>query len=766
MKLLGFELKKVLRSRFVVTFFLMCLVACFFVPYFSLSSKESVVRPVLKAYSDYMNNQDEVFDYYSELEHLAMKQIISGEEGTLPYIYDEKGVFDDFAVLQSLFERTKFLESHEQKMSDIADRALRRISELTYFGFTSDSYEIKSEKRIAEIYSEIKGTVSEESGYSYGYDAYLNNMTPVFLTALFTAASAAWIFRNDFSSGNYQIFKASKNGGRQTAVSKLLVTLSVSFIATVAFCLMTFAAVGVTCGFSFSFDPIQSFPDYYAVPFRCSAIGFVLLQLTVRAITFTVFSYFVSFVTSLRIPYVGCFFISAVAVAINVVIYNYPYSGTAPAIRFLNLASTAEMTSLAGFYRSVSLFGFPVNYLSIMIAVCLLLIVLFAGLSILIIENSFYLFAERNAGNKITNSNGKIKKCGIIRAEFIKNRLPFLLFSALLLLLSRYLVVKKEVGDMKQYREAIYYNYICALQKVADVDKYIEDEQRRLDNITGAFAESKEKFESGEMPREEYFEYLNRFETAVTENNVFSDVKNYVSYINYKNFETGLSGGIIYSSGYEKLFSLSPDWFMFLALIVLCSSVFAVEYTGKGFASILRTTKYGRKKVFITKMTIFMLLGGFVSLMFRTVEYLTVKQGFILSDVSSPLYSIEYFSKVSGFVTIIQFIISDLTLQFVCGALLSSILCILSLLIRYPIAYYGASIMLVLIPEITVEIAAKSYPFLSLVSFASPQEYVRYGNYTDIISYLTAIFAGFVFIAAAFIVAGRFIFVSENREKS
>ncbi len=765
MKLSGFEFKKVIQSRFITALFFVSIAVCFLVPFISVSINSSIAKPAVRAFSDYSERPEAVSDYYENLESLALHQMLSGEDVNLPCTYDESCKFDDLAVLNTVFDRIEYLDGHNKQMSEISEKAARRISELLFFGLSPDSYEIRNEQRLSEVYTALKGTVSKDCGYSFGYEVYLNDNTLVFVILIFATVSAAWIFSNDYVNGAYQIMKASRYGSARTAASKLIVSFGITLFSTLAFSSATFIAVGSSYGFSSPFEPIQSLPGFYAVPFRCSIAGFILIQLGIRALSFTAYSFFISAIASLRIPYAGIFFAGALIISVNLVLFSYPYSGTAPAIRFLNFASMSEANPLTGFYRSISLFGVPVQQLSFMIGISVALTAFFATFSIMLFNRSFYIVPVKSPKTKANFPKKSPKPRGLIWAELKKSNFTLLLLIVFLLLFARLCVVKNEAGNMKQYREAVYYNYICDLKKTDDSDRYIETEQGRLDSIINAIAEYKAAFENGEVSREDYFEYLNRYEEAKIENSVFSDVKNYVNYIKLKNAETGFDGKVIYSSGYEKLINLSSDGFLFAALIVICSGVFYAEYKGAGFASVLRTMKYGRKRVFIIKMTLFMLFGGLVSFTFRAVDYLTVKTGFILPDGDSLLYSIESFSRVQSNFTINGFIFADFMAQLICGALLSGILCTLSLLLKNPIAYFGVSTICVLIPEILLNTIIKDCPSLSIVTFASPQDYILYGRYSNVCLYLTLIAAVFLLAASFFIATAWMKYVDENKKR-
>lgn len=780
MSIFNFELKKLFCSRVICILFLILIVLNFALSYF-LSMPDEYEIVFREVYSEYLSDMEKTDTYYEELKILALENI-RNPEFSFPTTYFPGSSYDDFNLLNNVYEKAEYYNGHSESIEKIINLSNRKIDDLYAFGYSSDSYQVRMQEKMTEKYTEILNVVPEDCEYSYGYDIYLQNITVPILTVLALTFTVPFIFLNDYYCDVHPVIRAARKGGACTAWAKIFLSLGVSALITVLFCVVSFAATWASCGYSSIWMPIQSLPDFYAVPFRCSVFEYLLLHTGIRVIAFLVYTSFLAVVSSLKLSYVGCFGAGTLFSVLNVLPYTRKYEGTVPASKYLNLASMAQGCDLTGFYRTVSFFGIPVSLPVIAIFGSVLVSAIFMTAALIFYSKNFRLFRNKKKLFSILSDKCKFARRQrepkkilfanrLWQFELVKNRFLILFAVFLILLGAKCAYVYDTAGNMEHYGEALYYQYIERVQNLepAERDRYMLGERERIDGILNKYREYTEAFEHGQMERSEYSEYIEKYYKAKNEDGVFKRVEDYVSYIDMKNAETGLDGKIIYTTGYESYFGMGADLFMCAAFIIIFARVFSVEYTESnvkgGFAQILRTAKYGRKKTFNTKMLVSAVSGALMSLIFKLISFIIVSRGYILPDMDTTLYSVEYFSNVSSSLSIREFIVLDFLLQVIFGAVFAMVLCAFSLYFKRILLYLSVTVLLFVIPELLFRTVAQRLPFISALSFTVPQVYIGKGIYSNLVLYLILIFLLYALLAAAVIMAAKRIFEGDRISK-
>ncbi len=769
MKLYKYELEKIWQARFPAILFAVFAALSLVLSYVIANRAPNFERAKAAGYEAYMEDPEGVEAYRQYMQETGIAAMRLGRDPEYPYTYDESGAVNDNAVLHNLQSRLEYLGGgYDTSIRRIIATAERQAEDLVSFGYAPDGYEVRANRALVERYESLGDAVTLETGYAMGYDTYLTNPVLPWLILLYVTLSASFIFRSDFASGAYSIMRASRRGGLPTALAKLGAVMTVTVLSAVTFSALAFAAAGYARGLSSPYMPIQAFPDFYAVPWRVTILEYLFLHLGVRVLAAALYGAFLSLIASLQTSYIGCFGAGALLYGANFFLFARNYSGTVPSIRYLNLAGGMDATALTSFYRTVSVLGRPVSHVTVWICAAALLLLLFSGAAAYFFSRNIRLVVRRfrrpffrlpARAMRRTVTRTRVLCGGLGGAEARKSRLILTVLAALLLLAGRVYTVRSGIGNMKQYREAIYYQYILSLQEAEDPFVWLDTEEARLEAIIGKKAQMEKDFENGVIDRTTYIRYQSDADTAEAQRSVFQSVKDYVNYIAAKNMTTGLEGRIIYTSGYDKLFSLASDGFFAAAAILLCARVFSVEYEARGanagFSQILRTTRNGRKKTYAVKLRLFMLCGGAVAVLFRLATVLTVRDAYILPDADALLYSVSVFPQVTAGITIWQYLVLDGIAQAVGGALLCGILCALSYAVKTTLPYLGAAMTVVLIPEITVRTALTMLPYLSPISFTAPHNYVQKLGFGSPAACVALVLAVFALVSAAVIWAAR-----------
>jgi len=196
----------------------------------------------------------------------------------------------------------------------------------------------------------------------------------------------------------------------------------------------------------------------------------------------------------------------------------------------------------------------------------------------------------------------------------------------------------------------------------------------------------------------------------------------------------------IYTSGYEKLFTDSADWFAFVVLTILCINSFTVEYTKnsscEGCASIIRATKKGRRHTFLAKTVTLGLIGSITTVLFRIVDTVVISEKYILTNTDAALYTIQSFGGITSMITIEQYFLIDLLIRLIGGMALAVLICVFSYLGKRILPALCLITVIMLIPEIIVLTVFNTLPEISLLSLTClqrlPFSYSAGGYFADI----------------------------------
>ena len=738
MKLYRYELKKILTARWLTILFAVMLL--FHVGITWTATKATLrQRAVRETYDLYLQNPQELESYREELEQLALLHI-RDEEYRLPATYCPGTNFDDLVILEDVLARAEYVEGHSTAMERLKIHADRRIADLEWYGFLPDDYEIRAEKQLGDTYMGLTHVVDPRGEYAYGYDAYLSCTWVILFCLLFSTMVAVHVFQQEKADGSALILRATRRGRLSTVLAKMAASVTLCLIGSLLFLCTTALVVGLACGYSSPFQAVQALPTLSTVPYAWTMLEYLLIHGLLCLLACAVYSLAISAAAAMRLSYVGGLAVGTIFAGIQAVLFLYPYEGTPPAIRYLNLAALLEGDVTLSFYRTVAVGNIPVTQILVLVVGSLLAVLALGALTAFLfchritvcfpvrIKKWFSRFKLKSAIRSVCT-----RRCGMPLwfYELKKTRFGISLMAILLLLTAKCSYLYATAGDMERYEEAQYRQYIATIQAMSPADReaYMTEERERLDAIISVYGEKKTAFEFGELDSESYYAYLKDYYQASSEDVVFTEVEQYVSYIEGKNEATGLDGEILYTRGYEAFFGFGTDWFLFAALLVLCGNVFAVEYrknSSRGqSAAILRATAGGRNRTATAKFGVYAIVGLALALLFRVAGLAVIAGKYALPNPGALLYTIQSFAWMDSGMTIGGYFAMDLLLQAVGGGMLALLIVSASALFRRLPLTLCALLLAVGLPEVLIDTIWQVLRGSSLLSLTRPQELTK-----------------------------------------
>lgn len=703
MKLVLCELRKLCASRAVSSLLLILLALNFELTYFA-SRPMPVERAAREVYALYLEDPAGLAEYKERLEADFFEHL-RDDEFEVPSTYAE-GV-DDMSVIHRVLERAEYLRDYRAEMLKIAESAERRASELGYLGYPEESFYVREQQRLAKVYSSLAEALEEENEYAYGYDAYSGNFRVCLFLALWLLFAVSFIFLNDGVCGFGSIMRTARRGRLSSSLAKLAAAVTVSVGSTLLFSVTAFiATASANGGLSSATVPIQIFPDYARVPLEVSVLGFLGIQTAYRIIAAVLFSLFVALIASLGFNYVFCFAFGAVFAAANYFVFVREYQGSAPAIRYLNIASAAEGRELLSFCRNAELFGYPVSYTALLLLISAVSAVVLSALCAFFCSKNLKVPMPDLKGIALRSDKKKEKRELRVRPllplwvyELQKNRFLPISLSLLLLLAARCAFASASVGSGATYGEAIYYGYIDDIKELSEEERgrYLSRERASLEAVLSEYKPMTESYESGEVEYEDYASFLREYYKAKELERALLRVEDYSAYAARRGC------GVIYDTGYEELFAIGTDWFLFAALVIPSVGIFAVEYRAGNCAQVVRTAKKGRKATFFSKLLPYSVMGALLGAAFRTACFIVTACNYELSELDSELCSIRTFEAVPSGISIGCYLVVDLVLSAFAGALIACTVCLISCVCKRTLPSLGAVGVVLAFPAFLIE---------------------------------------------------------------
>ena len=193
MKLFICELRKLVSVRATTVLLVILLAANFALTWFT-SRPPAVEIAAREVYPLYLDDPEALREYKKQLEADFFLHL-RDEEFEVPSTYIDGA--DDMSVLNKVEQRADYFANYREETEKIAVNAEKRAQELGYFGYSEDSFYIREQRRLAQVYGDLAHVLDGESEYAYGYDVYFENSRVCLFILIWLMFAVSFIFRND-----------------------------------------------------------------------------------------------------------------------------------------------------------------------------------------------------------------------------------------------------------------------------------------------------------------------------------------------------------------------------------------------------------------------------------------------------------------------------------------------------------------------------------------------------------------------------------------
>ena len=736
-RILHSELKKAFASKGFLLFFAGVL-ACAFVLSCFISAPTDIMHAEEKAYLQWKDDPSSVSDYYEELLDY-FREHREDDSDSLPHTWSDRAELDDLTVLNALFERADYLDSYSESIVSAVRQAETNAENYISLGFSADSYQVRSQRALADRMRPVANAVNEKTGFAVGFDSYFENLPNLILIFLFVTLSSVFICLDDKKRGFDKILRAAPKGRKTDAAARCLACVLISSAGCVLVSASSLLAVYVMNGTGGLSLPVQAYPGYAFVPFECSVAGYAVVQLLLRCLACAVLSAFLCLVCELSGSYLITVAAGAAFSAVSFLLFGYSAYGKYLPFRFLCFAASADTNELLSFFRTENLFGIPVNTAACSAILQILKAALFFGATVVAADHvrSRVRYAAKRACpvrrqgmNPGKTADAPKRIPGLFSSEIRKTRIALVLAVFICCLAASAVYLYASAGTASRYDEALYRSYTESLsgKTSEEITAFAAKERGRIDGILSEREPMRAAFAGGEISREEYLAYMDGYYEAKTADAVFARVEDRIRYALKVSAKKGVDIPPVYDTGITLFLRGKTDLFLLCALILVCPLGYNAEFAPSGWFPLLRSTPKGRKTAAFYKILYFGGLGGIFSLIFRASRLVIVRSVYAFPDPDVPACALETFSSCGASFTFSDYTASDLLLSALGGFLLGVLLSLVSFLCRkylFSVCVGGA---LLAIPEALAVRLSLIPDDLSVFSVTHPQSILKNGK--------------------------------------
>ncbi len=715
-KLIRYELKKIISLPFIKILLAVLLVANIIVCCFFARGRDARREIVIygeyidKVYSLYLSDPDIFFSEYDRING-DIKSMEFGDE--LESIYGE-GEIGDYFLFSIVYGYATADETYHTEIKDYIKQAQRIHNDLNASGKGKDNFAYRYQSQIIDKYNKLDSVVTLSDKPVYGWDNYFSYTAETVFALLFIIAAGTAIFLNDKKYGFYNIESVCRRGRTSTTVSKIAALLLLCITVSVLFTLSSLMSVELISGFSDITAPVQSVDGLSMVSYHVSILGFLIITALFKLCAIIACCFIAAAAAAFSGNYLISYLSGVIFIAVNLIVSKIS-AITAGQWKYLNIFSVSSANELPARYRATELFGTSVSMTVILLfagtGLCILLFALIlrfyniVSVRLRIQRTGKRLKSGKAPGAALFTEVYKFPKhmLSLYTNELYKSRWAYLLL-ALLLGLKISSSVQYYAPITSSY-DRVYRQYIDEIGGEYTDEKadYINGEYTACASVLGRYNDMQQQFWDGKITKSEYKIFLQDYAMAQAKFLVLTDLKTQSAYL--RNIAgQGICGWFVYDTGFLKYISQDVDWYLMAFIIILCCDIFAKEYTktsSRGAViSLIQTTKKGRGRLYLRKLTVSLLSTVPAYIVFKTVDFICLLRNYKLPPNEAPVISVRYLQNAVASTSMQSYFLMTVLLG-LAGVMLLSVICLsLSQILKNQIYIYSVAAAVVILPNI------------------------------------------------------------------
>ncbi len=787
LKLFGYELKKLFGIK-AISIIILILLAINVALAVGQAKDTNAKMPLYgnaaaDFYVYYEANTAEVEEYYAELQKYAAEQKKLEKEmkktgdtfvETRPAVYADGIYTQDMLLIEYVRADMESVKDFGDETRRIIKNAQTNYKEYIYQGYSDSDYVCKYQLRSEALYTRVLNETALDFEFVRGWQDYFSFDITGVLLLLSSIAIASFAFIYEKDTGVLPTVRAARRGRVHIGAAKLGAVMAAVTLVSLLFCLCNLAVFGVLEGYSSLTNDIQVLPSFRRSWLIIDVWQYIGLHFILRTLGAWVMT-FIALVLSLVFYNYVLTYISALAV-IGAGFWLYSSSALAPQSiwRHINVVSVVGGSRPFERYYGLNVFSAVVGYLHAIVGVCLTLIMVAVIVSLFLWSVGVQASRRGKVSvliwsliEKLTSSIKKVIKprqtklgqrtISLVGIEMYKTLISSrLIIVAIILVLAGGAVFlsSAQIQNAHFYTDTLYETYIGEVEGEWTQQKHehLVSLAAEQSAIIAMHDEMVQKYRNKQISAKEYVEHNKLYSHARTRLSVLNDLIAHSEYLEQKQEQTGLSMQFVYNTGWEVMLDRSTDWCLYAILIILFVGIFTQEFGRRRFADILRATKHGRTRTFMSKLLTALVVGAAVCLITQAVPIVATAVTYRLPCPDAPLCSIQTYKDFTGDIGILEYVILHTLVRLAAAEILAVTVLCASAVIKRNIPVMATVAGVTLIPAICVYFGFTYADKINFLNLFEAQPLLLVSASAAWMNYDLALFAAVLVAVIAFVI--------------
>ncbi len=530
------------------------------------------------------------------------------------------------------------------------------LDNLTASGVKPTDYDYEYQQDLIEIYS-VNALIPIRGEFLRGWDHYFTYSSGNVLLVMLLLVLVPGICLEEHASGMYPILHATKRGRLHTILCKIAVMFGAVVACVLLFTGTTLAIYGEIHGFSSLDNFLQAFDLFKSCPEIVTVGDYLLNTILTKILVLFGMGAGILLLSAVFRKYALTFVTSLGIVGVNLVLHfvvSFDMASFAGAVKLLGCFTVMDTSIAYKRYHALNLFNNAVPYIPASLILYGLVALVGCALSVLFFcrtQGRTRVQKERKISLKrlvrLPNTAIPLPGRGLVGAELHKN----LLSNGFILVIVAGILVKCFMAGGEwvyegSFTDSVYREYTVRLEGELTEEKlaYIADERARIDNAISQYDSVFQDNMAGLLTPEEYQAFMDEYSYANQRRDHFARIEAQAAHIQALAAE-GKAAHFVYDTGWRAMFSQDFDWLLYGLILLLFAGAFAEEFRG-GTPPVLRSTKKGRGRVFLTKYLTALGTATVVFAAFTVIDLVGAIRAYDLPATGAPLASIGSFAAL------------------------------------------------------------------------------------------------------------------------
>ena len=707
-KLIGYEIYKILKSKFIVISLILLFTVNFALAVYSASETEKAQLPTetVNAFFELYNSilQEIEADYENLMSLMGTSDFKMPEN---KYSTDD-GV-TDMALYYRLFTVKDSIDSYQDKIQDVLSKAYTNAS-LSEKG----DYTYRYQARVINTYLHTASEVNMEMEYVYGWEAFFDYYYVNIFIYLSVLLIAIYVIIQEKDTQMVIFLNTSSNGRIKTGIAKILAIVLLNVLTIAVFVLTSWLVFAAVIGFSSPDNALQIISRFIYCPYVLTIGQYFALSTGLKIIGFTLISMTAIVIGAVLKNNIIIYLLNITILGINILMMLFDKT------KYVNIIACVFADDLFKKFRAINFFGNVVDTVYFVLIAYVLLIILFAAY--------LPLFGYRNrTSHKSRNNNSAKDISGSTSLLFYE---LFKVFSSkrtviliILLIGIKCIIAFNGFQAIDSYEDTVYHEYMTLLagELTDEKEDYIINERAYIIGNINQYEEMQTLYLNNDISYEEYMEFMKKYYYSYGRNTCFYSIEKHADYIRSFAEERAVQPHFVYDTGWNLLLNSEFDFVQYLLILMLAAGIFNIEFSGtssaKGFVQIMRTTHKGRNTTFYTKVTAALIISITVFIIFNAIDIILISYNYDLPCAGSPLVSLQSFSAVRSSISISEYLVMFYCIRLAATILLCTFIIGISALIKKAIPTITIVLAVTLIPKMLVSLGLNVFQITDYTSF-------------------------------------------------